>query len=225
MARVVLVEPEGEENVGLVARAMANFGQKELVLVNPCPLRTPARARAMHAHGILRKARHARSMGEAVEGADLVVGTTAKTIEGSVNRSFVTLREPSERLPKGDIALVFGRESRGLTTEELAQCDLVVHIPTNKSYKSMNLALAVGIVLYELFACKANEYRVARSAEKAAFLERVEEIAFDPEVRMRNPKAAVRMVRSIVSRAFVSGRELGALHALISRVYEAFKRK
>jgi TrmH family RNA methyltransferase len=154
--RVVLVRPHYAGNVGAVARAMANFGHTDLVLVDPIadPQSHQARWMATKGQPILEHARVVPDLISAVADCQRVVGTSAAT-QGTLRE---TIRgTPDEILPTfaaslehGPSAIVFGPEPHGLATEELAQCHALLHLPTDPMYSSLNLSLSVGIVLYEL---------------------------------------------------------------------------
>lgn len=148
---IILVEPEYGGNLGLIARAAKNFGAGGLVLVRPQvdPLGDEAITRSVHAHDLLEKATVVKSLEEAKKRFKYLVGTTAKTAnQYNVNRSHLL---PWELERVDGMALVFGRESSGLTNDELALCDVVVCIPTSSRYPTMNISHAVTVVLYELF--------------------------------------------------------------------------
>jgi len=157
--RVVLVEPLYEGNVGSVARAMKNFGFEELVLVNPCSIEDFGLAMASHARDVLQGARTVSCLEEALEGANLVVGTTGKRLEEQQRHLRLHLRlpclTPAELALKlqgkeGTVALLLGSEDCGLNSDELAICDLVVSIPTSVKYPVMNLSHAAAILFCEL---------------------------------------------------------------------------
>jgi tRNA/rRNA methyltransferase len=154
--RVVLVRPQVAGNLGSTARVMRNMGLSELVLVAPEADPADSRARRLSTHGeeILRQARRAADLGEAVADCLLVVGTSART-GGLVRRQSVAA--PEEVMPavaavleSGPAALVFGPERTGLLNEEVPRCHHLIHIPTDPGYPSLNLAQAVTICLYEL---------------------------------------------------------------------------
>jgi len=151
--RIVLVETSHPGNIGAVARAMKNMCLEHLVLVNPKVFPSPeADARASGAQDLLQSARVVNSLEEAVGDCSLVVGASAR------QRSTVwTAVDPRECARKavahageGAVALVFGRESSGLTREELDRCSHLVHIPANPDYSSLNIAMAVQVVAYEV---------------------------------------------------------------------------
>jgi TrmH family RNA methyltransferase len=151
MLRVVLVEPEGEYNVGFVARLCRNFDVDELYIVNPkCDLTTAAR---FAAHGLqtLNSACIVKDLKEALQGVDLKMATSSDADNpGDILRTSVPPWTAAE-LSKGKrTAIVFGRESVGLTRKEIAATDFLVHIPASKDYPVLNLSHAVSIILYEL---------------------------------------------------------------------------
>src|SRR2546430_10329858 len=157
-ARMVLVGPKNEANVGAVARAMKIFGVSQLVLVDPCPIGDEAYKRAMHGADVLANAKTVESIDEAVHGADLIAGTTgiATQSERRFLRIASTPREFAARMAimDGTLALLFGREDFGLLSEELARCDALVSIPAAEEYPILNISHAAAIVLYELFAAE-----------------------------------------------------------------------
>ncbi len=150
---IVLVEPEEPGNIGSVGRAMKTMGFSRLVLVNPVPFDVPeARKMAHGSHDLLHKATVCSSIPEALKGVALAVGTTHDQREDRP-----PLYPPSEAarrltgLPSGQRgALVIGRESRGLSNQELRFCSLVSSIPSETPYPSLNLAQAAVIFCYEM---------------------------------------------------------------------------
>ena len=154
--RIVLVGPKFPGNVGAVARSMANFGLRDLVLVNPsCELDDDAFRRAKHGSFILDNVRIVNTMDEALEDCFLVAGTSGVTTKGDSNytRIPVPVREFAEgcRGYQDKIALVFGREDIGLLQEELERCDVLVWVPTGDEFPILNLSHAATIVMYEMY--------------------------------------------------------------------------
>jgi len=157
--RIVLVEPAGPLNIGSIARVMKNMGLTRLVLVHPqCdPLGMEARQMAMHGVDVLEAAWRVDTLLEALQGCQRAIATIGRdrTTLG------IPLEEPRSALPwllaqSGDrppasAALIFGREDRGLTNEELNHAQRFIRIPANAAYLSLNLAQAVAICCYELF--------------------------------------------------------------------------
>jgi tRNA/rRNA methyltransferase len=151
--RIVLVEPAGPMNVGAIARVMKNFGLTNLVLVNPqCdPSSEEATIMAVHAKDVLESAVLVATLPEALQGCVRAIATTARV------RDWQTPMEtPRTALPwlleepEKPSALIFGREDRGLSNQELNYAQRFVRIPSSEIYASLNLASAVGICCYEL---------------------------------------------------------------------------
>ncbi len=157
MITVVLIGPEHPGNVGAIVRSMKNFEFDKLVIVNPTcdPLCTEAKNRAKHANDVLESATITTDM-SILDKFDYRIGTTG--LLGSdynlPRTPFVpkTLAEKLDQIDQSDvdIAIVFGRESSGLSNEEIELMDYVVTIPTGK-YHALNLSHAVTVILYELF--------------------------------------------------------------------------
>lgn len=149
--RIVLCSPEGEANMGAVARSMSCFGLADLVLVTP--FRKPAQeARNWACQGgpVLESLRIVESLDEALEGINLAAGLTRRA--GKRRHRMLSPRDfRTQVLPRslpGRLALVFGTEETGLSKDELDRCHRLVRIPT---LGSLNLSHAVSLMLYELF--------------------------------------------------------------------------
>jgi len=150
--RIVLVNTTHPGNIGGVARAMKNMGMAELCLVEPKHFpHEDAVARASGATDLLDNAIVVESVQQAIADCQLVVGTSAR--ERHIPWPLVNPREFASiaRSASGKkIAVLFGREDRGLTNEELQLCHHHVHIPTNENFSSLNIAAAVQVLAYEL---------------------------------------------------------------------------
>lgn len=153
---VVLVTPRNPLNIGAAARAMANFGFRRLAVVAPfAPTWREARS-AVGASEVLQNAEKFATLGEAVAGATLVVGTGTLTYR-KPEQAVVVLPDlaplvAQELARGGRVAMVFGPEKHGLTREDLSYCHILVEIPTDTGQPSMNLGQAVAVCLYELAA-------------------------------------------------------------------------
>ncbi len=151
---VVLVEPQYGGNVGHVARCMLNFGVSDLVLVNAFAMNEETRERAVHARGVLDRARRFPTLAEAKKEFDVLVGFASRisTINKAHRRMSEGLEDVAQRLSTmgGRVGLVFGREDFGLSNEDVETCDLLCSIPTRQQYRSMNLSHAVAVALYEI---------------------------------------------------------------------------
>lgn len=151
--RIVLVRPRNPLNIGAAARAMANFGFDDLVLVAPFdPVWKEARS-AVGAGHILRAARVAESLPDAVGDCNFVVGTTTGS-RRNLDRDPVSLTEftstPQKRSSRMQGAILFGSEKTGLLNEHLSYCHRLVRIPTTAGCPSMNLGQSVAVCCYEL---------------------------------------------------------------------------
>ena len=152
--RVVLVNTSHPGNIGGAARAMKNMGLSRLVLVQPRDFPSAeAVARAAGAVDILDGARTVASLEDALEGCDLVLGTSAR--DRHIPWPLLDPRECAAACLQqveqaGEVALVFGREDSGLTNDELQRCHFHVHIPSDPEFSSLNLAAAVQVLGYEV---------------------------------------------------------------------------
>lgn len=151
--RVVLVNTSHPGNIGAAARAMANMGLTKLALVDPVDFPSDkANAMAAGADEILNQADIFPDLASAVAECSQVYGASARL--RSVSWPQYNPRELSQQLKQASadaqIALVFGRECSGLTNEELDICEGLINIPVDAMHRSLNLAAAVMVVLYEI---------------------------------------------------------------------------
>ena len=151
--RIVLVHTTHPGNIGAVARAMKNMALSSLWLVAPRHFpHAEATARASGADDLLERVRVCATLDEALADCRFVVGTSARC--RTVDWTGFEPRECAARLTAeaaaGPVALVFGRESSGLTNEELDRCDRLVRIPSNPEYSSLNVAMAAQVLAYEI---------------------------------------------------------------------------
>ncbi|MCD6083931.1 MAG: RNA methyltransferase [Desulfurococcales archaeon] len=159
--RLVLVEPEGRINFGFILRLARNFNVSDICLVKPkFDLRDPE-ILEFAAGGVqaLENCRICSELEECLKGIDISVCTTSKLgSEKDVLRQGVSVTALRYILPAaGGVALVFGRESVGLTREELSKCDIISTITLRSDYNVMNLSHAIAIYLYELSRRKSLE--------------------------------------------------------------------
>ena len=151
--RVVLLAPREPGHVGAAARALKNMGLRRLVLADAAALDLgEARRMAVHAADLLARVETVVTLDEALAGCGLVVGTSGRATV--MRAQAVTPRDAAPAIVAAatvnDVALVFGPEDHGLSTDELARCHRVVAVPASDVYPSLNLAQAVLIVAYEL---------------------------------------------------------------------------
>jgi tRNA (cytidine32/uridine32-2'-O)-methyltransferase len=151
--RMVLVNTSHPGNIGAAARALKNMGLSRLVLVDPVDYPSDhAVARAANARDVMDKIQVVDTLDAAVADCTLVIGTSARGRR--IPWPLLTPRECGDRAwaeaAQHEVAVVFGREDRGLTNEELQKCHFHVHIPANPEYSSLNLAAALQVVAYEI---------------------------------------------------------------------------
>lgn len=151
--RIVLVNTSHTGNMGSAARAMKTMGLSQMVLVDPQALPDGnANALAAGASDILANARVVATLDEAIADCGLVIGTSARS--RTLSWPMLDPREAGEKLVaegmQHPVALVFGRERTGLTNDELQKCHYHVAIPANPEYSSLNLAMAVQTLCYEV---------------------------------------------------------------------------
>jgi TrmH family RNA methyltransferase len=151
--RVVLVRTRNPLNIGAAARSMSNFGFAHLRLVNPYEAGFREARSAVGASGLLVSAEVYRTVSEAVADCALVVGTTSvgpRQLQHPVKPLALGASLVRKLLASRCVALLFGSEKTGLRNEDLSHCHWLLRIPTQEQHRSMNLAQAVAICLYEL---------------------------------------------------------------------------
>lgn len=182
---VVLVEPKGPGNIGSVARAMKNMGLARLRLVNPVPFRDETEQKKMgyRSQEIIAAAREYPTLSAALQGISQVYLATAKA--GKWKRDFLSPAQAAAQVvaaaPGEHVALVFGREDKGVNTDESQLANYFIRIPMAGAYPSLNLSQAVMVVVYELFKAANVGGRgpeLPRMADKRAF-ERITDNIWD----------------------------------------------
>jgi len=220
---VVLVEPQGPINVGMIARTMKNFGFKNLTLVNPkCPPLHPwSLVMAKGAKEVLLEAQVCESLKEALRDSALVVGTTGKKRRGI---ELVSIKKAVEEILKvaetQKVSLLFGREDSGLTNEELSLCHLNVFIPTHETHPSMNLSQAVAVILYELGTYGKKVEPIARKLasweELMRLFEHLEQTL--KAINFPDPKRALDDLKEVIFRAQLDQREVRLLRGILRQI-------
>lgn len=229
--RIVLVGTSHPGNIGAVARAMKNMGLDSLHLAaSEAPFPSPeAQARASGADDVLDQAVVHAGLDAALADCGFALGLSARL--RSLPWPVVEPREAAvlalEKAAEAPVALVFGREKSGLTNEELARCQALVHIPANPDYSSLNLAMAVQIMAYEMrLAARAGAQVDDRAASEhpPATLEEMEHFYSHLESAMvgagflnpANPRHLMRRLRRLFNRARPDQNELNILRGILS---------
>ena len=157
---IVLVDTQDGANIGSVCRAMKTMGLTHLTLVTKRNYdENRVRTLALHASDLYENAKRTESLEDAIKDSILAVGATRRRGKYRKLSSFSPeqLASHISSLPDGKVSIVFGRESDGLTDEEVMSCSAVVSIPTSEAFPSLNLSQAVQIIAYTLFT-KAQIY-------------------------------------------------------------------
>jgi len=215
--KVVLLEPEKEGNIGGIARSMRNFDLRDLRIVNPkTTIGGDARAYSMRGLPILESAKIVDNLEEATEDADVVIGTSSVAARSSTNvsRMAITPKQLAERIAStsGTVAIVFGRESSGLTNQEVEACDFMVNIPASHDYNVLNVATAASIIFYEIFQKRTGvSLELASPVSKQRLLTQFDQLTQMSGVQLHRRRLAQRAFRNVISRSFISKREASLL--------------
>ncbi len=226
--RVVLDHTSHPGNIGSAARAMKTMGLSRLYLVAPARFPDPeAEALACDAKDVLQAAQVVPTLDQALANCAFAAGLTAR--RRGLSHPALDVRPAAQKLlgiaSEQEIALVFGNETYGLSNEELAKCQMVVSIPTDAAYTSLNLASAVQIMAYELHGVNAAPRQESASPELAQlqdialFYERLEQtlidIAFlDPQ----HPKRLMPRLRRLFARTQLEKDELNILMGILKQI-------
>lgn len=240
--RIVLVETSHSGNIGAVARAMKNMGLGNLWLVNPksFPDET-SYARSAGASDILDCAHVVSSLDDALADCVLVLGTSARgrKVPWPVIAPPEAASIASENTGKGTVALVFGRENHGLSNDELHKCHYHIHIPSNPNYSSLNLAMAVQVMCYELRMdylrnCEDDnassllkpmltpddagwDVSLAPVKDVESFFGHLEQVLLDINFHRReNPRQLMSRLRRLFQRARLDQTEINILRGILS---------
>ena len=224
--RVVLSHTTHPGNIGAAARAMKAMGLRHLYLINPRHFPDPqAHAMAAGADDVLENAVVCASIDEALQGVVLTVGMTARLRDISNEVS-----SPREAMPKvmqqaatQSVALLFGTEMSGLTNEEVSRSQLLVNIPANPEFSSLNLAAAVQVISYELSVASDAFQPVLQEAQPAAH-QQVEGLMVHLEKTLheigffttQNPARMMQRLRRLYARARLEADEINILRGILS---------
>ena len=226
--RVVLSHPFHPGNIGAVARAMKTMGLSRLYLVNPT--RYPdaeATTRATGAADVLERAIVCASLDEALQGTVLAVALTSRRRD--LSHPLLTPRAAAPAMlaeaQHGEVALLFGAETSGLTNAELDRCQMLVMIPANPEFASLNLASAVQVLAYELrTASPEGVLPVAEEERARASFEEVEGFYGHLERSMvvsgfldpASPKRLMLRLRRLFARARLEPEEVNILRGILT---------
>jgi TrmH family RNA methyltransferase len=225
--RIVMVHTSHPGNVGAAARAMKNMCLDRLFLVRPRDFPSDAAvARAAGADDVLRSAQVVDTLADAVADCRVVIGASARL--RSVNWPLLTPRQAAAtaiaEAPRSPVSIVFGRESSGLSNDELDLCTHLVHIPTNPEFSSLNVAMAIQVIAYELMLAsgaglpeREQAVQLASNAEMeglfAHLAQALDDIGF---VDQRRSQKLMRRLRRLFHRASPASDEVNILRGILS---------
>lgn len=239
--RIVLVNTSHPGNIGGAARAMKNMGLKNLYLVAPKDFPSGvARGRASSAKDLLENAVVTETLEEAIADCSLVIGTSARSRR--IPWPMVNPEECAQKLTTemqgSQVALVFGREDRGMSNEELQLCHYHVQIPSSEEYSSLNLGAAVMVLCYEIrksflrltetepsqprFDEESWDRELATVQELDSYLAHLEKVMIrvkfhDPD----NPRQLLPRLRRLYSRIRMDKMEINILHGVLTTTEQA----
>jgi len=231
--RIVLVEPDHPGNIGGAARAMKNMGLSDLALVRPARYPDPqAEWRAAQALDVLDAARVFDSLEDAVADCGLVAGTSARArrVPWPTDTAAQFAERAARHGGERPVAVLFGREASGLTNEELQRCRVHVVIPADDVYASLNLAMSVQVVCYELRKAFLGadapgpvwDRELASAAEVEGFHEHLETVLrlidfHDPAA----PRQSLTRLRRLFARVELDETEVAMLRGILTHVERA----
>ncbi|MEH6455572.1 MAG: RNA methyltransferase [Cocleimonas sp.] len=243
--RIVMIQTSHTGNIGAAARAMKVMGLSELYLVKPKSA-PDAQSVAMssNATDILDNAVIVDTLSEAISDCQLVVGTSARhertlawDIQDSRSCGELIAKHASSK-PNAKVAVLFGRESSGLTNEELAVCQHLVHIPTNPDYSSLNVASAVQILSYE---CRLASMKLEKSTPSDdsdnndnsddewvsadnldSYFEHLKQVMVDVKfLDPENPRYLLPRLRRLYSRSGITHSEMNILRGMLAAIQKS----
>jgi tRNA/rRNA methyltransferase len=223
----ILVEPSVPENVGATARAIKTMGFTDLRLVNPCDYLGHKSLMLAHgSHDILTNAKVYNSLGEAIQGIDFTIATSAKdrwVKQNMINSTELLSFIENKRKIISSLAIIFGREESGLSNDDIALCDRVSAVDIPKPYPSLNLSQAVMVFAYTLSPLAAKQNLNKITSKKG-----IDNHGFKP---LKDRVIALLNSISITEQNLVHGRvierlseisneDVNLLHSIISKIEE-----
>ena len=232
--RIVMVNTSHPGNIGAAARAMKNMGLEKLYLVEPKDYPSlEAIHRSVGAVDILDDAIVVKDLDEAISDCVWVAGTSARfrTIEWPILEPKECIDKALENIEQGEIAIVFGNETSGLTNEQMERCNALLHIPTNPEFSSLNIAAAIQVVCYEFRQAlvkvrvttpKGSKHRYDTMANAAQLegmyghiRDALDQLGF---FGTKNPDVMMRRLKGLFSRAETTQREVSIIRGICAAI-------
>ncbi len=223
----VLVEPKEAGNIGASARALKNMGFKNLELINPQKfLNDEGKGMACNAVDLLEKAIIHSSFKEAIKNKSIIIGTTRRL--GKRRGLILPLKDAVKRVitaaKKNKVAILFGREDKGLSNKEVEECGLLITIPSDPLSPSLNLSQSVLLVAYELSqkTYKAGAPELVGHEDMEAIYRRIHStlklLEYIPRGNRDIEIRIMRNLKHLIGRAGLTDWELRMLHGICSQV-------
>jgi len=216
MLKLVIVSPKYQMNVGYIARIAKNFGIEKLHIVKPRANIVGKRAImfSKHAHDLLENATIYNDLASAINGCDVVIGTTGLIKKANPRlRKVYYVDELAKRFKNSNVCLVIGRDDIGLKSDELEMCDAIAYIPTSERYPVLNISAAVAILLYSL---RSHTFKEKISHDKEYYMERealfeiIRKIVYSKK-EIREKEDVIRTFKKVINRAEPTMHELRSL--------------
>ena len=231
ITKIILVEPIGPINLGSIARLCENFGVSELRLVSPrCDPNNPEAIKmAVKGAKILKEANNYSSLLEAIEDCPRVIATCGRKEHGDIplQKTHEALSWLSQSKEETPLAIVFGREDRGLTNQELLMANKVITIETSDKYPSLNISHAVAIVLHELnsYIKKESPKKFNKFSETAS-AKQLNDFSVDAEKLLleigfllkHTSRARMNKIKSLLIRAEARPKEVSLIRGILHQV-------
>ena len=231
---IILVRPQMGENIGSVARAMSNFGFKNLRLVNPKNGWPDEKAMALacNAREVINNVIIYDSLAKALDGCDFIYATSSR-FRAKVNKEILTPDQLVNQIKKENqfkhkVAFIFGAENNGLTNDEIVLSQKIVSITTSEDYKVLNLAQAACIICYELYKNCFNDFSVKQHKHEKANAESIDIMTEMLDQKLKNTnyyKDDIRResmylgLKNIFMKANLSNAEVKSLNGIFKYLY------
>ena len=235
LINIDLIETSHPGNIGSVARAMKTMGLKNLLLINPRKFPSgDANALSGNAIDILEKAKVYKNLKDAIKDSTFVYATSARvrTIQWPTKNAQDAAEEIVKQVSSNKkISIIFGREDRGLTNEELQIANTHIEIPANPKYPVLNIAMSAQIICYEILKASIDttardwhDYPEVDSGNLQMLIDHFIETAIDIDViNPDNPKKIISRIKRMFTRLHPDEMETSFLRGFLSGIKKKIK--
>ena len=235
LINIVLVDTIHPGNIGSVARAIKTMGLKRLSLVNPRVFPSgDANALAGNATDILKNATLYSSIQDAIKNSTFVYATSAR--DRSIQWPILNAEQASKEIveqanSEKEISIIFGKEDRGLTNDELELANKLIEIPANPEYPVINIAMSVQLILYEIFKASSNDrprewrdYPEVNSEQLQRLIKHFIDTAIEIDViDPENPKKIISRIKRMFTRLQPDEMEASFMRGFLSGIKKKLK--